>query len=808
MMKRAVKTTLFFLSASLFLLSPALLHGQRVTIYGTVTDSVGNTITGATLYLPDLNQGTITGVDGKFSLTFDPGQREQIRATISCIGYFPDSVTLTRGDLITDLRVVLLPAVITLPDAVVTSSRNESVTMMTIPVPAGAVLPSVSGSVESAIATLPGVASYNELSSGFSVRGGSYDENLIYINGVETYRPGLIRAGRQEGLSSINPDLVASVNFSPGGFDVFYGDRMSSVLDINYREPEEMEGSLSLSLITSSAHLGMKSNDARAWFIAGVRYRSNALLLGSLDERGTYKPGFADIQAFSGYKINERTRLTLMLWGSSNSYTFIPRSRETTFGTITDAYRLYTFFEGGEHDSYNSMGGSLSFEKKHRSNLNSKLIISAYRAGENENYDIRGAYSLSSLDKSEGSENNPDTLLNAGVGSWLSHARNTLRSTMAGISYRGTASYRQNGIEWGAAVRYQSHRSRQNEWLRTDSAGYTRHTDMGGSMVNMNSRQESNVNRALAEGWLSGRTDFFIAAIKWTLKAGIRSAYDTWNSEVLFSPRLSLNAALTETLSAYMATGSYHQPPGGREFMVENLTSGVALKAQRSYHLTTGVRYDFIAWERPFRFTAEAWGKRFDRLIPYTVDNIRIIHYDGNSAKGYSTGLDMRVNGEFVSGVESWFSISLLKSVMEIPSQSTGLFPAPFDQRINFSIFFQDYLPGHPDFKAHINIAFGTGIPTSPPGKEQWESHFRIPPYRRIDIGFTKVLFSTPLSEKEWLIKELIAGVEIFNLADIRNTISYTWIQTVRNSLGETREYAVPNYLTRRSLNLKLTAHF
>ncbi|MBE0677516.1 MAG: TonB-dependent receptor, partial [Bacteroidales bacterium] len=289
---------------------------------------------------------------------------------------------------------------------------------------------------------------------------------------------------------------------------------------------------------------------------------------------------------------------------------------------------------------------------------------------------------------------------------------------------------------------------------------------------------------------------------------GIRSSYDTYSSEFLISPRLSLTVMLTPRTSAYIAAGAYHQPPGGRELMTGTQDGNPLLKAQRSYHITAGARYDFTAWERPFRFTAEAYGKRFNKLVPYTVDNVRLSYYGGNIAEGYTAGLDMRVNGEFVPGVESWFSLSLMKSELKIPSINSGWYPAPFDQRVNFSIFFQDYLPGHPDFRAHININFGTGIPTSPPGRDQWDIWFRMPPYRRVDIGFSKVLTRVGREKDDSFMKELIAGIEIFNLADIRNTISYTWIRTVKNSEGQTREYAVPVYLTGRSLNLKVTARF
>lgn len=791
----------------IFLLMPSLLLSQGRVLGGLVTDITGTPIPGATVYLPASDKGTVTGGNGKFEIAADPGA-ETATIVFSCIGYRTDTVTVNFAGTPASLKIVLTAETIGIEGVRVTASRPDNITVINIPAVAGTVIPSVAGSIEAAITTLPGVASFSELSNSYSVRGGSYDENLVYINDVEVYRPYLIRSGQQEGLSRINPDLTAEVNFSPGGFSASFGDRMSSVLDITYREPEKSEGAVSLGLLTSTAYAGARSSNDKLWFIAGARYRSNAILLGTLDTRGEYRPRFADLQAIAGYSPDERTSLTLSLWGSSNMYTFVPRSQTTTFGTIGDAYRLYAFFEGGERDRYNNGGVAMSLDYRHSERLTSKIILSAYLADEYESYDIRGAYSLSSLDLNQGTENNPDTLLNAGAGSWLSHARNRLRTGVTALAYRGSGTTDRGGFEWGATARYRNHDIDINEWLRVDSAGYTLGGEGEGLTLTSYAYRTSTVSSIVAEGWFISRSSFTVAGKRWDFNAGIRSAWDSYNSELLISPRISLTVALNQRMSGYLAAGAYHQPPGGREMMLETESSLSLLKAQRSYHLTAGVRYDFIAWDRPFRFTAEAYGKLFDRLVPYTVDNVRLKYFGGNIAEGYAAGLDMRVNGEFVPGVESWFSLSLMKSELKIPSSGSEWYPAPFDQRVNVSIFFQDYLPGHPDFRAHLNVAFGTGIPASPPGRDQWDIWFRMPPYRRIDIGFSKVLIGAGIERENSFMKELIAVIEIFNLADIRNTISYTWIRTVRNSEGITREFAVPNYLTRRSVNLKLTARF
>ncbi len=806
-MARSSRISSSLLLTILYVASQSFLSAQDKTLTGRVTDTSGVAIPGAAVYLPARNSGVATGPDGTFILPLPGGSRNH-QIVISFLGYRPDTLSISPEDTEESLHVILLPGTVTIEGVQVTASRPDNITVIAIPVSAGISIPSVTGGIESAVATLPGVSSFSELSYSYSVRGGSYDENLVYINDVEVYRPYLIRSGQQEGLSRINPDLTASVSFSPGGFSAAYGDRLSSVLDITYREPQKFEGSLSPGIITSSMHAGGRSRDGKLWFIAGARYRSNAMLLGSLDTKADYIPRFADLQAMAGYRTGDNSELTLSLWGSSNRYTFIPRSRTTTFGTIENAYRLYAWFEGGERDRYDNGGAALKLLIRHNERVTTKVILSSYLAHENESYDIRGAYSLSSLDRMEGPDSGPDTLLNAGAGSWLSHARNTLHTVMTGLSYRGELNRGRNGLEWGVTAKHRRHDIGVNEWLRVDSAGFTVRDEAEGAALTSYTDRDSNISSYIAEGWIISRSSFNVAGNRCDLNAGIRASYDTYNSELLVSPRLSLNMALSDRMSLYLAAGAYHQPPGGREMMLESDAPQQLLKAQRSLHLTAGSHYDFIAWDRPFRLTAEVYGKVFDRLIPYSVDNVRLIYRSGNIAGGYSAGLDLRVNGEFVKGAESWFSLSLMKSEMRIPSANTGWYPAPFDQRVSFSVFFQDYLPGHPDFRAHINIIIGTGIPTSPPDREQWDVWFRIPPYRRVDIGFSKVLIGERKIREEFSMKELVAGIELFNLADIRNTISYTWIRTVRNSEGETREYAVPNYLTGRMVNLRLTARF
>lgn len=792
-------------------LSGSGLRAQSVKISGTVTDTSGVAIPSATVFAPAIQKGTTAGMDGQFNLDLSIGQ-ERVMILISSIGYITDTLfALPRTEGIV-LSVKLKNEVVRIDGVNVIAPGVNRADFITVPVAASAVIPSVSGGIEAVVITMPGVASFSELSYQYSVRGGSYDENLIYINDIEIYRPYLVRTGQQEGLSQINPDLAGSVRFSPGGFNATYGDRMSSVLDIRYRRPEAAEASVSLSMLTSSMHAGAVSKDGKFYFLTGARYRSNAILLRSPDATGQYKPLFTDIQVVAGYSPTPASQFTLTLSASSNRYMFAPESQTTTFGSVTAAYKLFAYFEGGERDKYENLNGALTYNKRHSANFNSSVVIAGHLGAERENFDIRGAYSLSALDATTGSENNPDTLMNIGVGSWLSHARNSLTSEIVSVTYRGSLNSGNNFTEWGVTERFRLYRSVISEWERVDSAGFTLSDDP--STLALTSFESSRASfRSFSSGaFINNRTRFNFAGFKWEFTAGVRAVIDSYNSEIIVSPRVSATAELSGSLSAHISVGAYNQPPGGRELMRPAEGVNNVLKAQRSYHLETGAVYTFRAWDRPFSLTADLYGKKMESLIPYRVDNVRMIYYGGNIARGYAAGLDLRVNGEFVEGTESWFSLSVMKSEMNIPSSSARWFPSPLDQRVNLDIFFQDYLPGHPDLRAHVNIVFGTGVPASPPGRDPWEINFRMPPYRRIDIGFSKVLIGEVkgirIGRKDLGFREMIAGLEVFNLADTRNTISYNWIRSVRNSEGISIEYAVPVYLTGRSLNLRLSARF
>ena len=800
------------LTVALFISVVSAVAGQDRLITGMVTDSTGLPLEAATVIHHESLRGITTDSNGKFVLSIPADSREN-SVEISLTGFVTRTISFPPGEKDVLLPVTILNHKYQTPGSVsVTALRKSGASEIIIPVTTGYVMPSVSHSIESVIKTLPGVSSFSELSNQYSVRGGSYDENLVYINGIETERPYLIRYGQQEGLSRINPDFVSSVVFSPGGFSSVYGDRMSSVLDVRYRKPGADEASVSASLLTSTAHAGLVSANKRAFLMTGIRYKNNAMLVNSMDKKGEYKPLFTDIQAYGGAETGKHSRLSLLFSASFNRFRFIPQSQKTTFGSVSEAYTLYAFFEGQEKDTYSNTEVTVTHESGIGMPLTTSFLLSAYRGIENETYDIRGAYSLDALDETGGNAYAPDSTLNIGVGSWIEHARNSLVTQNISGAYKGSYKSGNSTTEWGVSSGTKDNNIGINEWVRVDSSGFTVNSAADkltlSSVLNNNARYKSFFN----DVYINEKYAFLISGKRSSLNGGVRLFTDSFNNDIKISPRLSLSINQSESVTIHIAGGMYRQPVTGRELMQFTPAESEKLRSQLSYHLVGGMVYDFIAWGRPFRFTADLYGKIQKDLIPYSVENVRINYYGGNIAKGYTAGLDMRVNGEFAEGAESWFSLSLMKSSMNIPSLGTGWFPSPFDQRLNANIFFQDYVPGRPDFRVNVNIVYGTGVPTSPPGSKTWDMFFRMPSYKRADIGFSKIIIGEAngrhFGNQNSLFRELTAGIEVFNLADIRNTISYSWIKTVRNSTGTEAEYAVPHFLTSRRINIMVTGRF
>jgi hypothetical protein len=802
---------LFFLILTVSL-EQECLSFQETRIRGAVKDTTGVPVEKASVYISELNTGSFTDFSGNFSFSV-PRDGKEYDLVVSCVGYKPENLTVqcNRNEII--LNITLHEIIGYIGEVNINSGRIiKGVTLMQVPIKDINLLPSASGSFEALLKTLPGVSSHNELSSQYSVRGGNYDENLVYVNDIEIYRPFLIRSGQQEGLSFINPDLTGSVSFSSGGFSASYGDKMSSVLDIKYRKPITARRSVSMGLLTSSAHIEGVNKSGKLTWLVGARYKSSRLMLKTLDSRGDYQPVFTDIQSLISYKTGKNSTLSLLVTYSSNTYNFIPQSRTSTFGNEALAYQLFVLFAGGEKDRYSTRNSVFTWELTDKKNIIHKILLSSFTTDEKESFDIRGAYSLSNLDKEAGTENFTDSLMNIGVGSWLSHARNKLNATIQAVTYKGEKGWGDFKISWGTRIRLDRFHDKIKEWTMVDSSGYS--IPLNNDNLKMASlvSVENDLSYSLFDSYIESEKTFSIGNQKILVNGGIRGLYNSFTKELLFSPRISSGLKIGDKIYFWIAGGLYYQPPFYREMRFPDGKLNMDINSQKSFHTVAGMTYDFEAWGRPFRLTTEVYNKILSKIIPYRLDNVRLIYSAVNNANGYSRGIDIRLNGEFVPDAESWISLSLMDSKLEIPGVLEGKFPSPSDQTLGVNIFFQDYIPGNPTWRAHINIAFATGIPIISPFNDRYDQYHRLPSYRRVDIGFTKVIKgknSTP-EGNSFLNRfdEIVAGIEVFNLLDINNTVSYLWIRTVNNMSGLIRHFAVPNYLTGRSLNFKLSASF
>jgi hypothetical protein len=785
---------------------------QQAVIKGNIKDSSGVPIEKVSVSISSLKTGTYTDSKGDYSVTV-PKNDSDIALVYSCVGFRSETrfVRCDRNEII--INVVLSEYTDTIGEIIVSGERRtQDMTMTRIPVKDLKLFPAPSGSFEAVIKTLPGVSSNNELSSQYSVRGGNYDENLVYVNDVELYRPFLIRSGQQEGLSFINSDLVSTVSFSSGGFSASYGDKMSSVLDITYRNPVRNRGSVTLGLLMSSLHFEGLSKDSKFTWLAGIRYRSTRMMLKSLDSQGDYRPVFIDIQSLFRYKTGKNSSISLLAAYSSNIYNFIPQSRSSTFGTDAIAYNLYVLFNGSEKDSYQTLNTILSWEFRDRNNFNHKITGSAFLTGEKETFDIEGFYNMNVLDKNTGSENFSDTIMNIGLGSFLSHARNTLSARVKALGYRGDRKIGSVAFNWGIRLRNDRINDRLKEWTKTDSAGYSIPYNENQLLMSYLISAENEINTLQGEAYIESGKTVSTGYGEIYLSGGIRGTYNSITDEILVSPRISARLKTGSKLSFRLAGGIYYQPPFYRELRFPDGSLNENIRSQKSIHFVAGTTYDFKAWDRPFRLSAEIYNKTLSNIIPYKVDNVRIIYSGENSAEGFARGVDLRLNGEFVPGAESWVSMSVMSSKLRIPGEIDEYFPAPFDQTFSMNIFFQDYLPGNPTWRAHINIYYATGLPIVSPYNDRYDQYHRLPDYRRVDLGITKAIKSKNSSSASdgflRYFEEITAGLEVFNLLDINNTVSYFWVKTVNNISGRSRQFAVPEYLTGRSLNIRIMATF
>ncbi|OFX28341.1 MAG: hypothetical protein A2033_05970 [Bacteroidetes bacterium GWA2_31_9] len=789
------------------------------TFNGFITDKNKKPIELANITFPNLHIGTRTDSLGFFQLKVPVGK--DFKYIITCVGFFPISGKIESiVDNVITINPVMEIDIYQFPDIEIEDKHQRLTSLEKIDPKTIKVIPGAISGVEAILKTLPGVSSNNELSSQYSVRGGNYDENLVYVNDIEVYRPFLVRSGQQEGLSFINPDMISSILFSAGGFESKYGDKMSSVLDIKYKKPYKTGGSASMSLLGSSVHFEGASKNHRFTHISGLRYKTTKYLLNSLETKGDYSPSFIDFQTFLTYDITENLELDFLGNYAQNKYLFVPASRKTAFGNINIPLGLTVYFDGKEIDKFTTLTGAFSLNHKINNDFEIKWIASAYRTIEKETYDIQGQYFINELDKELGSDNVGDSLMNIGVGTYLDHARNYLDAYVFSFSNKGILVKNENTIKWGLNYQREIFYDKITEWRMLDSAGYSLpYTD---SVVSVSNFLKTNIHNSTNRitGYLQNNYFFEYDSVLFNLTYGIRANYWDFNNEFLVSPRASLSFEPNwkRDFVFRFSTGYYYQPPFYKELRDVNGNVNYNIKAQKSIHFLVGSDYNFTLWNRPFKLITEAYYKILKNLITYEIDNVRISYSGENNAKGYAVGLDLKMNGEFVKGIDSWASLSIMQTEEDINNDSyilyedslaievhPGYIPRPTDQRVNFGLFFQDYLPGNPSYKMHLNLLFGSRLPFGSPNSVQYRNAFRIPPYRRVDIGFSKVLISEDKKYESKLLKNFKSAwitLEVFNLLGTNNTISYMWISDIYN-----RKYAIPNYLTSRRLNLKMVIY-
>jgi len=788
---------------------------RELRVYGTVKDTIGKPLEYVNIKLLNSKKGAITDKNGAYSLTIK--SKTEAILVFSRINYGEKEFAISYKSIPVKLDVTLIPKDEELSEVKITDHKAKEKGLTHIEPKLLDNIPNISGNkIQTFIKTLPGVASANELSSTYSVRGGNYDENLVYINGIEVFRPVLLQSGQQEGLNMVNPDMVSKVEFSAGGFSAIYDDKMSSVLDIRYKKPTKFKASTSLSLLGATAHIEGSHFNKKFTHLTGVRYKNSQYLLSSLETQGEYKPNFFDFQTNLAYQIAKKLNINLLGYYANNNYLFFPEDRNTSFGTTNEALNLYVDFEGNEKDQFTSVMGGLSFEYRPTENSNLKLTSSAYNNSESLTYDIQGRYSLNQLDKELGSSSFGDSILNLGIGSFIDHARSYFEAKIYSVNHTGWVQTGNHFIQWGIKYQNEEVEDQINEWKMIDSAGFSvPYTNEEVRLAEYwNSQNSLNSNRYSTYIQANFKND---GLVLWNIEYGARLSWWDVNEELLVSPRISVGWYPNENRKLYFRAGGgiYYQSVFYREIIDRQGIMHKKTKTPYSIQYTASADYDFKMFDRPFHFKAELYYKDLQRIIPYSVDNIRLIYYPEKEATGYAGGLDLRVNGEFVKGTDSWLSLSLMKSGIDISDDNIGTQPLPNNHLVNVSLFFQDYVPGNKRFKMYLALFYLTGLPFGPPNNDTYYAPLRMPDYKRVDIGFSVDLKS---KQKQYdsgfmnAFKDITLNLEIFNLLGISNTVSYNWVTVVPNSavIGNDNynSFAVPNRLSARRFNLRLSMFF
>jgi len=799
---------------------------QSARIKGVILDKNNQPVSNANVSSQGV--GTQSNANGFYVLSIPANQKVIVVFSHVSLKKAVVAVTL-KADEDYEFNLVMNDKDEQLDGVVITINNKKRVQGITVIEPALIrKIPGANAGVENILKTLPGVNSNSELSTQYAVRGGNYDENLVYVNEIEVYRPFLIRSGQQEGLSFTNTDLVQNVDFSAGGFQSKFGDKLSSVLDITYRTPTQFSAVAEASFLGASLAVDAVSKNGKWSEVTGIRYRNNSLLVDSQETQTNYTPVFADVQTNVNFKPSDKWEFSFLGNISQNDYKYQPLTRQTNFGTIDNPMALLIFYEGQEKDKYTTFFGAVKSTYTASKNATYKLIASAYHTKEQEYFDILVQYRLGEVDANFGSESFGDVTFTRGIGGQLNHARNDLDALIFNTELKGIHNFKKNQLEWGAKFTRESIRDRVIEWEVIDSAGFSinpprflpkndqPYSPYTGPLVpyqNVRATNFVDINRF--SGYLQWSRKGNIGNNEIWMNVGVRS--QNWivsgenitsTTQITFSPRaqISLKPNWNKDMFFRLSGGLYHQPPSFRELRDANGVVQPDVKAQQSIHIVLSNDYSFKIWNRPFKMVSELYYKSLTDVNPYTLDNVRIRYAADNNAKAYAQGFDFRLNGEFVPGTESWFSFGYLKTEEDIDNK--GFISRPTDQRLKFALLFQDYMPNIPSLKLYLNLVYNTGLPGgSPSYADVYSYQNRLRDYRRADVGFFKVLIDDQNpSTKRWLqpFKELAIGLEIFNLFNNQNAITNTWVRDVYSK----SQYAIPNYMTTRVFNVKVNMRF
>lgn len=788
-----------FILQILCLCAYASASAQSFTLTGKVIDENNDPVEFASVSCAKQGKMTMTALNGSYSLQLQSADSVEIR--FSMIGYKTKVRVLRRPRGKQTMQVVLHSSDNALSEVTITGKRIETGQTQELSKEHIKNMPSTTGNaVEEMIQSQAGVSTHSELSSQYNVRGGSFDENSVYINNVEIFRPFLVRSGQQEGISVINPDMVEKIGFSTGGYEARYGDKMSSALNIEYRRPKRFEASATASMLGASAFVGM-SNKKFSWS-NGLRYKTTKYLLGSMDTKGEYQPTFIDYQTYLTYSPNKRWDIKFLGNISDNHYNFTPEDRETNFGTMENVKAFKVYFDGHEKDVFRTFFGSLGITRKFGENTSLSLIASAFNTREQEKYDIQGQYWLTQTETSE----------NLGVGTYFQHTRNYLKAHVESAKLLFKTKQKKHDIEAAFTYKWEHINENSVEYEMRDSSKYSiPHTGKDLYMIySMRAKNTLTANRIEAYAQDTYRFTGSAGKTLYTLNYGVRLAYWSFTKETILSPRLSLGIipAFNDNITMRFATGLYYQAPFFKEIRDTTTVNGITYaslnrkaKSQRSIHFIAGFDYRFKMNNRPFKFTAEAYYKALGNLVPYSVNNVKVVYYGDYMCSGHAAGLDLKLFGEFVPGTDSWVSLSLMNTSMKLNGKSI---PLPTDQRYAVNMFFTDYFPGTTRWKMSLKLALADGLPFSAPHRELESNVFRAPAYKRADIGLNyRIIDNNDRHNKRNPIRNLWVGAECLNLLGINNVNSYYWITDVTG-----QQYAVPNYLTGRQINVKVSVDF